>query len=178
MLEWCRISYINRVREDTDETQNYVLWHAAKKEWGGCREHAARTPDGKQQTHICTQQADQSAAQHNKSKPSPAQPSQPKQTRSSAKTSQVCEQALQNTCGQKSQSIKLAFQIWHHLAHNTVHPERCRYSSPRSTIHPHRGQRSCQWSLQLKCRTATLGTSAYQSDGSRMFVVAFLNPKH
>ena len=51
--------------------------------------------------HTCTQQADQSAAQHNKSKPSPAQPSQGKQSRSSAKPSQACEQAIQNTRGQK-----------------------------------------------------------------------------
>ena len=63
----------------------YMLRHAPKKEWGGCW-HGPLTANSK---HTCTQQADQSTAQHNKSKPSPAQPSQGKQSRSSAKPKQA-----------------------------------------------------------------------------------------
>ena len=64
----------------------------------GSMQHEPLTASSK---HTCTQQADQSAAQHNKSKPPAAQPSQGKQSRSSAKPSQACEQAIQNTRGQK-----------------------------------------------------------------------------
>ena len=86
MLEWCRISYINRVREDTDETQNYVLWHAPKKEWGGCWEYAARTPGGKQQTHMhSTSRSKRSPAQQIKAITSPAQPRKAEQKFSQAK---------------------------------------------------------------------------------------------
>ena len=52
----------------------------------GSMQHEPLTASSK---HTCTQQVDQSAAQHNKSKPSRAQPSQGKQSRSSAKPSQA-----------------------------------------------------------------------------------------
>ena len=62
----------------------------------------------------CTQQADQSAAQHNKSKPSPAQPSQGKQSRSSAKPSQAKHASKQyKTHAAKNavNEIGLSFQL-------------------------------------------------------------------
>ena len=59
--------------------------------------------------HTCTQQADQSAAQHNKSKPSPAQPSQGKQSRSSAKPSMRASNTKHTR--PKTQSIRLAYHF-------------------------------------------------------------------
>ena len=110
MLEWCRISYINRVREDTDETQNYVLWHAPKKEWGGCWEHAARTPDGKQQTHMhSTSRSKRSPAQQIKAITSPAQPRKAEQKFSQAKPSMRASNTKHTR--PKTQSIRLAYHF-------------------------------------------------------------------
>ena len=110
MLEWCRISYINRVREDTDETQNYVLWHAPKKEWGGCWEYAARTPDGKQQTHMhSTSRSKRSPAQQIKAITSPAQPRKAEQKFSQAKPSMRASNTKHTR--PKTQSIRLAYHF-------------------------------------------------------------------
>ena len=110
MLEWCRISYINRVREDTDETQNYILWHAPKKEWGGCWEYAARIPDGKQQTHMhSTSRSKRSPAQQIKAITSPAQPRKAEQKFSQAKPSMRASNTKHTR--PKTQSIRLAYHF-------------------------------------------------------------------
>ena len=95
MLEWCRISTINRVREDTDETQNLYVAARSQKRVGWM---LARAPYGKQQTHMhSTSRSKHSPAQQIKAIASPAQPRKAEQKFSQAKTSQACEQAVQNT---------------------------------------------------------------------------------
>ena len=37
MLEWCRISYINRVRRDVNKKQNHILWHTSQQRVGWMR---------------------------------------------------------------------------------------------------------------------------------------------
>ena len=107
MLEWCRISYINRVREDTDETQNYVLWHAPKKVGrmlGVCSTNA------KQQTHMhSTSRSKRSSAQQIKAITSPAQPRKAEQKFSQAKPSMRASNTKHTR--PKTQSIRLAYHF-------------------------------------------------------------------
>ena len=78
-------------------THNNVLWHASLKRVGrmrGSMQHKTLTANSK---HPCTQQAHQTAAQHNKSKPPPAQPRQAEQKLSQDMPSQLASMPASST---------------------------------------------------------------------------------
>ena len=111
MLEWCRISYINRVREDIDETQK--LYFAACSQRVGWMLGVCATGPSQQtaNTHALNKQikAQPSTTNQSHHQPSPAKESRAEVQPSQAKPSMRARNTKHTR--QKTQSIRLAYHF-------------------------------------------------------------------
>ena len=112
MLEWCRISTINRVREDTDETQNLYVAARSQKRVGWMLAVCNTGPlQQTANTHALNKQikAQPSTTNQSHHQPSPAKESRAEVQPSPAKPSMRARNTKHTR--PKTQSIRLAYHF-------------------------------------------------------------------